>query len=513
MASNIRASRRQRLAIVLGLIVVCVAAAALARPGSGQSYSGNSHSSSGSGSSGGGGGSGNSGEGLAVLIQLLFWLLFEHPLVGLPLVVIAAVVVLRNAKLRATMKEWGTGMADGLAQPTAPAAGPDRTGLVRRAELDRIRTIDPAFSVVLFEDFVYMLYAALQRARATGMAPIAAYVAPEVAQSLQDPSLADVNGIIIGAMRTLRFSGTGGTTIELEVEVEANFVQRAQGGAESRFYVVDRLVLERAATARSRSPERSRKLDCPNCGAPLEALRGAECTYCHENVGFGRFDWVIRQFSNRTCEPRGPLLTSDVAEVGTNLPTIIDPGADSRFAELRQRSQGMSFQTVQSRIAYVFNQLQGAWSGRDPKQIRPFVTDNLFQSMVYWIDLYVQQRCRNVTDKTQILKIELVNALSDATFDAITVRLYATGLDYTIADDGKVLSGSRSKPRQYSEYWTLIRARGSLKAAGADNLCPNCNAPMNVGMTGNCEYCHAKVTSGQFDWVLSRIEQDESYSG
>ena len=34
-----------------------------------------------------------------------------------------------------------------------------------------------------------------------------------------------------------------------------------------------------------------------------------------------------------------------------------------------------------------------------------------------------------------------------------------------------------------------------------------------VSMTGNCNYCRVKVTTGEFDWVLSRIEQDESYGG
>jgi hypothetical protein len=32
-------------------------------------------------------------------------------------------------------------------------------------------------------------------------------------------------------------------------------------------------------------------------------------------------------------------------------------------------------------------------------------------------------------------------------------------------------------------------------------------------MAGNCEYCQARVVSGDFDWVLSRIEQDEVYTG
>jgi len=32
-------------------------------------------------------------------------------------------------------------------------------------------------------------------------------------------------------------------------------------------------------------------------------------------------------------------------------------------------------------------------------------------------------------------------------------------------------------------------------------------------MAGNCEYCGTLVTSGAFDWVLSRIEQDDVYAG
>ena len=36
---------------------------------------------------------------------------------------------------------------------------------------------------------------------------------------------------------------------------------------------------------------------------------------------------------------------------------------------------------------------------------------------------------------------------------------------------------------------------------------------MKITMAGACDYCKAKVTAGEFDWVLSRIEQDDSYTG
>jgi len=489
-----------RLAGALGIAVLVATAVAAARPGSGQSYSGGSRS------SGGGYGGGGGGGGFA--IDLLFWLLIENPVIGVPIVLIVIAVVIVRSVATARMTGWST-------TPTAAAAVQqfEQSTVVSRIELDRIRAIDPGFSVVLFEDFVYMLYAAIQRARATGTASIAAYLSEQVAKSMQDPSLGEVSGIIIGAMRTLRFSGTDRATVEVEIEIEANFVEKPRTGSERRYYVVDRMVLQRAASARSRPVERARTLDCPSCGAPLESVRGTECSYCKQNVGFGRFDWMVQQFSNRKCEPRGPLLTSDVDEEGTDFPTIVDPGANSRFRELQARDSALTWEAIESRVAHVFSELQVAWSGRDPKRIRPYVSDNLFQSMVYWIDLYLQQRCRNMNENARVLRIDLANILSDAHYDAVTVRLFATGLDYTVSDAGQMLSGNRTRPRTYSEYWTLIRSISSKGTTRSDANCPNCDAPLKVGMTGNCEFCHAKVTSGEFDWVLSRIEQDEAYSG
>ena len=60
----------------------------------------------------------------------------------------------------------------------------------------------------------------------------------------------------------------------------------------------------------------------------------------------------------------------------------------------------------------------------DALRIRPFVSDNLFQSMYYWIDLYTSERCRNVTENATILRVDLANVVSDAYFDAIRRCFY-----------------------------------------------------------------------------------------
>lgn len=492
-------SRRQKrwlwLAVCAGALLV--ASVAVARPGGGQSYSG--------GSSRSGGSSGGGGDG-GILVELLFWLCIEHPSVGIPVVLLVVVVLLVRWAIQRGMKAWSTTPVN-----VQGVSKVQRQVAASRRELEQLRSADPEFSLVLFEDFAYMLYGAVQRARGVGAGWLAAYLSPNLAAALAQPDLADVQGIVIGALRYVRVSRS--SNIEVELEIEANFVEILRSGQQRRLYVVDRFTLSRAATAKSRPFARAHKLDCPNCGAPLESLRGSECSYCQQQVGLGRFDWMVSGLSNRAREPRGPLLTSDVAETGTDLPTIADAGAPDHFQDLQQRDPSLSWQSFTTRVAHVFAELQAAWSTREPLRIRPYVSDNLFQSMYYWIDLYLQSRCRNVMEGARILRIDLASVTSDKHYDAITVRLFASSIDYTVSDEGSILSGSRSRERTYSEYWTWIRGSARKGQSRGDVSCPSCGAPLRIGMAGTCEYCRVKVTSGEFDWVLSRIEQDDSYTG
>ena len=495
------------LAVALAVgFLLSYSVSAWARPGGGHSYSGGSRSSRSSGGHSGGGG--GDGDAAGLIFQLIL-LCVQYPALGVPLLIVVVVFFVAKAAIGAGQKGWSTTTPRDV-QAVQRVESSARLG---RSELDTIRALDPGFSLVLFEDFAYMLYAAVQRGRGSGTQALAAYLAPNLAQTLVDPQLSDVQGIVIGAMRYVRFSGTQSPMLEVEIELEANYVEVLRAGGTRRYYAVDRVVLTRAATARSRPPSRAHTLDCPNCGAPLEAIRGTECSYCRQNVGFGRFDWMIAGFSNRTRETRGPLLTGYVPEAGTELATVVERGAPQRFEELARKDPGVGWQALQGRVGLIFAELQVAWSSRDPLRIRPFVSDNLFQSMYYWIDLYTQERCRNVTENASILRVDLANVLSDAYFDAITLRIFASSIDYTVSDEGKLLSGHRSRPRTYSEYWTLIRGSARRGEPRRDNNCPNCGAPLRISMAGQCEYCRVKVTSGDFDWVLSRIEQDESYGG
>jgi hypothetical protein len=485
-----------------------------ARPGGGSSFSGGSKSSGGGGSrSSGGGGGGGGGDGIAALLYLCI----EYPALGLPVLAIVVIVVIVRARAGTALSgdEWSSGGGDAGYRP-AYTPPPPPAPLPLRATLEGLRRTDPGFSLVVFEDFLYFLYAEMHRARGAGAADsLAAYVADHARGALaNDGRVLEVTGIIVGSMtyESVQVDPAGGA--QVDVIVEANYVERYRPQGEQRFYVKERLRLTRAPGARSREAGKARTLNCPNCGGPLSGMRGVTCTYCKATVPQGSKDWAIGGITLLEREPRGPLLTSDVQEEGTQLPTIHAANASQVFGQILAKDPaGTSWEQLQHRIGVVFQEFHAGWVARDPLRVRPFVSDNLFQSQLYWIDLYRSSRCINRTDGARITRVELASATTDAYYDAVTVRLYATGLDFTVSEEGRLLSGSQSVPRSYSEYWTMIRGAQKKATDKGERQCPNCGAPLKISMAGNCEYCAAKVTGGEYDWVLSRIEQDEVYTG
>jgi hypothetical protein len=296
------------------------------------------------------------------------------------------------------------------------------------------------------------------------------------------------------------------------VRVQANLTEQRRGGSE-RLFVVDRLTLHRAIGARSRPPARARTLDCPSCGAPLEARRGDTCTYCGQTVAPGRFEWAVMHVARLQATAKPALHSGTVEEQGTERPTVLDPTADARLGELRARDPSFDPNAFTARVGLVFGSLQSAWTSHSLELARAFVGDNLFESLAAQLEEQRAASVRNVTENTRVLRVELANVLTDVFYDAVTVRVFATGLDYTLDASGRVVAGSRTRERPYSEYWTMLRARSRTGPTRTDASCPSCGAPLRVNAAGHCDYCRAKVTTGEFDWVLSRIEQDDAYGG
>lgn len=504
------------LAVLAVLPVMALTALeAAARPGGGHGYSGGG---GGGGSRGGGGYSGGShssggGGDVGVLIYWLLRLLFEFPIVGVPLLLLLLYFwFFRMRHVAGVQKDrWSSDDTFALApRPT------------RRPGLEKIRARDPEFSAVLFEDFVYALYARVHAARSNpaAMAALTPYVAEGSRTALlaRDPSGVPISGVVVGAMQVLSVkvpgAGDPGGKLRVDLRFEANYTATIDGEPQG-YYIDERWGLQRSASVLSKPPTAALEFRCPSCGAPFESTGGERCRYCKQDVGGGRFDWTLTHVSLLRQETRPPALTADVVERGTEAPTVFDPRVQAEHAALIAEDPGAAPELIERRLRAIYSELNIAWSGLDLQRIRPLVSDSMFNYLEYWILAYRTQGLRNMLEEMAISRVQIVKLTRDRHFDAITLRFWASGRDYTVrANDGEPLSGSKSRKRSYSEYWTLIRGTRVRGAPREPGNCPSCGAGTErVNMAGTCEYCGSHLTRGEFDWVLSKIEQDDSYAG
>jgi hypothetical protein len=318
-------------------------------------------------------------------------------------------------------------------------------------------------------------------------------------------------------MHVVDVQGLETPTVRVSLIFESNYTEVTKGDgtpAEMSYYVVERWELERKRDVLSPAPAQATALHCPRCGGPLQQDTVGACAYCGTKIDSGEFQWFVRSISLMSKEARGPQLISDVQEVGTDFPSIVQPNFEAIRAEFERTNPQFSWGQFQERARLIFNELQAAWSSMNWERARPHETDNIFQMHQYWIDAYRRQGLRNVVENFAITAIQPVKIQQDAFYQGITLRIWAQGFDYTVDGDGKILSGSNRNLRQWSEYWTFIRNKQAQSSEARTDLnCPNCGSPLKVNASGICEFCGGKITSGEFDWVLSKIEQDESYGG
>ena len=481
---------RTLLVVILLALVACPL---VARVGGGESYSGGSGS-SGSGSSGGGGSSGD-GEALFYLIRFLFWLTIHHPMIGIPVDIAIIAFFVMRAKKKAANRVLTLSTADSKVAPVA--------------DLKALQRFDPNFSEVVFTDFCHSLFARLHRARGERtLANYAPYLGDAAKAQLERMTVGEVKEIVVGSFSVVALRGLNSPTVAVDVEFEANYTE-----AERRWYVHERWTLERQRDILSPTPDKARAEHCPNCGAPLQTRSDGTCSYCGTRVPKGAFQWYVTNIQQQQKHGRPPSLRSSAPEVGTNSATRYQKNFQQHRAGFQSQHPEFVWEEFEKRVRMIATELQSAWTSRDWERARAFETDAIFQTHRYWMDEYARQKLRNIVDDFRVGTIEAVKITSDAFYDAITVRIAASGFDHTDDEQGNVVAGSKSSRRSWTEYWTLIRGRRQANATTTTPNCPNCGAELKISETGICAFCKGRITSGDFDWVLSRIEQDESYRG
>lgn len=459
-----------------------------------------------SGSSGsvGGGGVGFGGFGVSLVLFVI---------VVIIIVVVVAVLVTRHPDVHDDFHPDTEGW-----KPGAPAAGPDPQVM---SGLAALKSVDPDFEPETFLQRAEMAFLLVKRAYQDRNAHAGrAFLTPDLwqewsseVQSLteqhQRPVLENLN---VRGMQVPSVShDEGGDAIEVHLDyvAAAHCVDDRTGQVISGTTEDQRLgenwTFQRQAGARTVVSGGVTASKCPNCGAPLKLNDDGQCDYCKADITSGRYDWVVTAMRPDWFRGASTPAAFGAAEMDPDAGITTIQAADPQFDPA----------AFIGRAQQAFYALQQAWQDRDLSASRPFMSPGLYLGWSSQVQQLIELHKKNVLEGLRIQAVAIEKVIHSDAFDDVTVRVEATCADYEVDEQtGKLIFGSR-EPSTFTEYWTFQRSVGTQTTGRSilDKVCPNCGAPLEINQVGECRYCKAAVTSGRFDWVLSRIEQEDEYAG
>jgi hypothetical protein len=267
----------------------------------------------------------------------------------------------------------------------------------------------------------------------------------------------------------------------------------------------ERWTFVRAAHARTSTVGNVTASRCPACGAELKLSLEGTCGHCSACVTNGSVDWVVGDirpaaFAGYTSE----------AQLAAAAPSVAEG-----IARLHSADPTFSIEAFRVRARAAFGSLQDAWCTQNLDAARAFLSPGAYFAWRAQLETMAVEGRRNVVEHLQVHNIEPLRIVHGRVFDDLTVRIAASSADYDVDRDGRIVFGDRTV-RPFVEEWTFQRSVGTAttnKPGTLENTCPCCGAPVALTQLGECRYCKAAITSGKFDWVVSRIEQEDAEAG
>ena len=134
---------------------------------------------------------------------------------------------------------------------------------------------------------------------------------------------------------------------------------------------------------------------------------------------------------------------------------------ESGLYQLRQTDPSFDGKRFNDSVMDIFFKIQGAWMNRDLSPVSGFLTDEMKRTFQTDLDQLLRDKQVNRLENIAVRNVEVAEVWQESGQDYITASIYANLLDYTTDDaTGAVVSGSKTEPVKFEEYWTFIRTVG-----------------------------------------------------
>ncbi len=132
------------------------------------------------------------------------------------------------------------------------------------------------------------------------------------------------------------------------------------------------------------------------------------------------------------------------------------------LSHVRQMDPSFDEKRFNDNVMDIFFKIQGAWMNRDLSVVSGVLTEEMRGIMQKDIDALIRDRRVNRLENIAVRSVEISEAWQESGRDYLTAMIYANLLDYTTDDStGAVISGSKTDPVKFEEYWTFTRPVGN----------------------------------------------------
>ena len=132
------------------------------------------------------------------------------------------------------------------------------------------------------------------------------------------------------------------------------------------------------------------------------------------------------------------------------------------LAHVRQMDASFDENRFNDLVMDNFFKIQGAWMNRDLAPVTGLIADEMKRIFQEDLDRLLRDKQINRLENIAVRNVEIAEVWQESGQDFITALIYANLLDYTTDDaTGAVVSGSKTEPVKFEEYWTFTRPVGN----------------------------------------------------
>ncbi len=458
-----------------------------ARMGGGGNF-GSSHS---SGGYSGGHSSGGSGDGL--ILYLLIRLCLEHPLIGIPMLLIGGYISLVGTQRGANSYKSHV-ITTGNAKYDVAMNRNEKNKLIQR---------DNNFDEIQFLERAKQTFLALQNSwNNQNMSPVRSMLSDAIYDRLNlNLELNKANGYI-NKITDIDIKDAHVVSYKCDeffdviiVAISASAADYyIKEGSDKKYSLSTDIFKEYWSFLRkpgTKTLQQGGAIEgfCPNCGSPLKLSDKIECMSCQALITSGEYDWVLSEITQaKAFQHRNPDLIAGASQ-------------------LKQQDKALNIQYLEDRASIMFWRYHSARYFCNAKYLSKMANNKFLN--IHKNEFQLNQKgMRTFAQDLAVGSVEIIRFDNKADMNRCHIIVTWSGCwQESKPGPGDVPSFLNS--RIYKHKLIMCRHKDAIsnpKHALSANCCIGCGAPETVDSSNCCSYCGIALNDGLKNWVLDSIE-------